>query len=466
MPGKTFPISLNLQDRPVLVVGGGETAARKLRLLLGYGPRLTVVAPDAVLPEVADLAASGRIVLHTRPFAAVDAFGHAVVFSAAGEPVDAEVAAAARAANIPVNVVDRPDLSDFLMPAIVERGPVTVAISTDGTAPVLARLLREKIEALLPARLGDVAAFAARFRSAVKASLGDAAQRRRFWERFFDGPVAELVLAGALPEANRRMVSELGSGAAPKGAIYIVGAGPGDPDLLTFQATRLMQQADVVLHDDLLGPGIMDKVRRDAERIYVGKRAGHHAMSQDEINALMVREAKAGRRVLRLKGGDPFVFGRGAEEADYARARGVDVFTAPGLTAALGCAASAGIPLTHRDDASSVTFVTGHGKDGAPEADWKALVAQRQTIVVYMGLKQAGRIAAQLIGAGLYAGTPVAIVEDGTRPTQKVSTGILADLGPLAERHADGGPALLIIGDVVRHAKAWAPPELALTAAW
>lgn len=337
-----LPIFVGLRDRRVLVVGGGEAAVRKIRLLARTAAVIVVVAPT-VDAEIAGLAAEGRVRLERRDFAPADVQGCAIAFAAAADPaIDDAVAQAAAAAGVPVNVVDRPDISSFIMPAIVDRDPVVVAIGSGGTAPVLVRNLRAQIESLLPARLGALARFAARFRRSAQALIAGAIDRRRFWERFFDGPVAARVLAGdergaseaMLPVLNRAPIA--GRGAVERGVVYIVGTGPGDPDLLTLRALQLMQQADVVLHDELIVPEILDRVRRDAVRIHVGKRKGWQARSQDEINALMVQEARKGQRVLRLEAGDPFVLGRGGEEVEHLRRHGVPVVAAPGITAAPG----------------------------------------------------------------------------------------------------------------------------------
>jgi uroporphyrin-III C-methyltransferase/precorrin-2 dehydrogenase/sirohydrochlorin ferrochelatase len=454
-----LPLFVDLRRRRVLIVGGGETAAQKLRLLCKAGARVTVIAeqPGA---EIAGMAEAGEIILERRGFVTADVEGCAVVVSACPAN-DEAVSAAARAANIPVNVVDRADLSNFLVPAIVDRSPIVVGISSSGTAPLLARLLRARLETLLPARLGDLAGFAARFRTAVRGVIGDARGRRRFWERFFDSPAAEAVLAGNERAAREAMLPMLNrdTAQAENGVVYLVGAGPGDPDLLTFQALRLMQRADVVLYDELIGPEILDRVRRDAERIYVGKAKGRHALPQDEINRLLVDQATAGKRVLRLKGGDPFVFGRGGEEMDYLHHRGIEVIAAPGITAALGCLAAAGIPLTHRDMASSVTFVTGHAKAGDAEPDWASLAQKDHTLVVYMGLTNAATVGARLIAAGLGDTTPVAVIQNGTLADQVVATGALCELGRLAAPLAGQGPALLVIGQVVTLAPAWSQSQ-------
>jgi uroporphyrin-III C-methyltransferase/precorrin-2 dehydrogenase/sirohydrochlorin ferrochelatase len=448
-----FPAFLDLDGRRCLLVGGGEIAARKLRLLLKARAVVTVVAPQ-VGDEIADLAARGEVRWIRRGFAPEDVSGQAVVLAATGlAEVDERVAAAAHAAGRPVNVVDRADLSSFIVPAIVDRDPVVVAISTAGTAPVLARRLREQIESLLPAGLGRLARLAGSFRGAVRANLADGNARRRFWERFFDGPIAERILAGDERGARERMLALVNGRVAAdefSGGVAIVGAGPGDPDLLTFRALRLMQRAEVVVYDRLIGPAILDYVRRDAERVCVGKSPGRRGWTQDEINALMLRHARAGRQVVRLKGGDPFVFGRGGEELAFLRRHGIPVEVVPGITAAGGCAAYAGIPLTHRDHAQAVTFVTGQGKDGDPDLDWAALARARQTLVIYMGVAAAGRIAARLVEHGLAPTTPVAVIENGTHPDQKVVFGTLDRIETVVRANGIRGPAVIIVGEVVR----------------
>ena len=460
-----FPAFLDLDGRDALVIGGGESAARKIRLLRKAGARVTVVAP-AANDEIRDLHRDDAVVWRRRRFATDDIGGQAVVYSATGDDaVDQAVSTAAQAAGLPVNVVDRPDLSTFIMPAIVDRDPIVIGISSAGTAPVLARRIRERIEALLPARLGALARFAERFRAAVAANLETHGARRRFWERFFDGPVANAVLQGDETAARERMLTLVNHRPAArqdaKGIVHIVGAGPGDPDLLTLRALRLIQQADVVFYDNLIGPEILDYVRRDAERVYVGKSRGHHTASQDEINARMAAQAGAGARVVRLKGGDPFIFGRGGEEQAYLRARGIDVVVVPGITAAAGCAAAAGIPLTLRGTAQALTFVTGHASDGEPDLDWAALAKRNQTLAIYMGVSTAGTIAARLMEHGVAASRPVAVIENGTRADQKVVTGELGSLEPLMKQSGITGPALIVVGEVVREADATALPDIA-----
>ncbi len=450
-----FPAFHDLSTHPSLVVGGGELAARKLRLLLKAGAGAVVVAPTAGA-EIRELARDGAVTWHRRAFAAGDIAGCGLVISATGLPaVDETVAQAAADLGIPVNVVDRPDLSSFITPAIIDRDPLVIGICSGGDAPILARDLRARIESLLPANLGRLARFAGAFRSAVTAKITEATQRRRFWEHFFRGPIAEKVLAGDEVGAREAMLGLINGRAVQKpsaGSVAIVGAGPGDPDLLTFKAMRRLQEADVVLYDKLIGPDIIDYARRDAERIYVGKTKANHSKTQDDINALMAEHALAGKRVVRLKGGDPFVFGRGGEEMDYLQERGVAVEVVPGVTAAAGCAAAVGIPLTLRGTAQAVTFLTGHASDGEPDLDWSNLANGKQTLAVYMGISTGGTVARRLIEHGLPAATPVAIIENGTRPEQRIVTGRLEELPHRLQDAGITGPALIIIGEVARKA--------------
>jgi len=449
---KYYPAFMDLSGRPALLVGGGECAARKLRLLLKAGARVTVVAPCSTR-EITDHAEAGRVALSRRRFHRDDLEGQVLVIGATGLPrVDFEVSRAAEAAGVPVNVVDRPELSTFITPAIVDRDPVVIGISTGGTAPVLARRIRATIEALLPSRLGHLARFAGSFRSAVAAVVPDGRSRRVFWDAFFDGPIARSVLAGndrAARETMLSLVNRRGAEEAPGGSVAIVGAGPGDPDLLTLRALAALQSADVVVYDRLIGPEILDRARRDAERIYVGKAKGHHVAGQDEINALLLDRARDGQRVVRLKGGDPFIFGRGGEEVDYLRRHGIAVELVPGITAATASAASVGIPLTHRGLAPAVTLVTGHGAEGEPDVDWAALASSRHTVAIYMGLSTAGRVAERLIAHGRAPGTPVAVVAKATLPDQRIETGRLGELERLVRESAIEGPALILIGEVV-----------------
>ncbi|TQV81935.1 siroheme synthase CysG [Denitrobaculum tricleocarpae] len=452
-----FPTFFQLSEKACLVVGAGETALRKVRLLRKAGAEITVVTdaldPREIASELLTLERDTGLRIERRKFRTEDVEHRALVVSATEIPErDALVADTAREAGRPVNVVDRPDLSDFITPAIVDRDPITIAISSAGTAPVLARRLRSQIEAMLPARLGALAEFADSFRAAVKANIQDGRGRLRFWERFFDGPEAASVLSGDETAAREQMLTLVNAASArqtPKGRVAIVGAGPGDPDLLTFKAMRALQHADVVVYDKLVGPEILDYARRDAERIYVGKTRGHHTRSQDEINAILVREARLGKHVVRLKGGDPFIFGRGGEEQDMLAQHGIDVEVVPGITAAAGCAAASGIPLTHREHAQAVTFVTGHAKDGEPDLDWAALAGLKQTLVIYMGVSTIGRTCERLIEQGLNPQTPAAVIENGTLPEQRTVTGSLADLAALVAANGIKGPGLFIVGDVV-----------------
>ncbi|MBD9415015.1 uroporphyrinogen-III C-methyltransferase [Pseudomonas sp. PDM16] len=451
-----LPLFHKLQGRTVLVVGGGEVALRKARLLSDAGGRLRVVAPE-VRGELRELAGEEGVLL--RGYESADLQGVALVIAATDdEPLNARISAEAQALGIPVNVVDAPALCSVIFPAIVDRSPLIVAVTSGGDAPVLARLIRAKIETWIPATYGQLAGLAKKFRERVKQLFPDVQQRRVFWEDVFQGQIAESVFAGKLAEADR-LLEEKVAGAAPRalGEVYLVGAGPGDPDLLTFRALRLMQQADVVLYDRLVAPAIIELCRRDAERVYVGKRRSEHAVPQDEINQLLVDLAKQGKRVLRLKGGDPFIFGRGGEEIEQLAAEGIQFQVVPGITAASGCAAYAGIPLTHRDHAQSVRFVTGHLKDGSTDLPWADLVAPGQTLVFYMGLVGLPSICQELIAHGRAADTPAALVQQGTTQNQRVFTGTLANLPQLVAEHEVHAPTLVIVGEVVtlREKLAW-----------
>ena len=453
-----LPLFHNLNGRTVLVVGGGEIALRKARLLSEAGAVLRVVAPE-IESQLTELVTDGGGHFEVRGYAPGDLSGCVLAIAATdNEPLNAQVSGDARALGIPVNVVDSPALCTVIFPAIVDRSPLMIAVSSGGDAPVLARLIRARIETWIPAVYGELAGLAKRFRSQVKARFSDVQQRRVFWEEVFQGQIAERALAGQRLEAESLLEQKL-SGAEPKtlGEVYLVGAGPGDPDLLTFRALRLMQQADVVLYDRLVAPAILDLCRRDADRIYVGKQRAAHAVPQDQINQLLVTLAKQGKRVLRLKGGDPFIFGRGGEEIEELAAHDVPFQVVPGITAASGCAAYAGIPLTHRDHAQSVRFVTGHLKDGSCDLPWSELVAPSQTLVFYMGLVGLPVICQQLIAHGRAADTPAALVQQGTTVNQRVFTGTLSNL---AERVADEhvqAPTLIIVGEVVqlREKLAW-----------
>jgi len=453
-----LPLFHKLQGGRVLVVGGGEIALRKARLLADAGAALRVVAPE-VDAELAALAREGGGDVRVRGYQVADLDGCRLVIAATDDPaLNAQVSAEAQARSLPVNVVDAPALCTVIFPAIVDRSPLVVAVSSGGDAPVLARLIRAKLEAWIPSAYGELAGLAARFRHKVKSLYPDVNQRRGFWETVFQGPIAERQLAGQGAEAERLLQAMVdGAPVQQGGEVYLVGAGPGDPDLLTFRALRLMQQADVVLYDRLVAPAIIELCRRDAERIYVGKRRADHAVPQEKINQLLVDLAKQGKRVLRLKGGDPFIFGRGGEEIEELAEQGIPFQVVPGITAASGCSAYGGIPLTHRDYAQSVRFVTGHLKDGTSNLPWDDLVAPAQTLVFYMGLVGLPTICAELIRHGRAASTPAALIQQGTTRNQRVFTGTLADLPELVARHEVHAPTLVIVGEVVqlREKLAW-----------
>lgn len=457
-----LPVFLDVRLRSCLVVGGGEVAARKVELLMRANATVTVVAPE-LGTSLAKYRDAGRLKHHARAFLASDLDGSALVIAATdNDAVNREVSRQCRERAIPVNVVDAPELCSFIVPSIVDRSPVIVAVSSGGASPVVSRILRTRLETMLPARYGKLAALAATFRERVKRRFPATAQRRRFWEEVLQGPVTEMVLTGR--ERAARLAIEVAlqqdsPASLSVGEVYLVGAGPGDPDLLTFRALRLMQQADVVVYDRLVTPAILDLVHRGAEQIYVGKACRDHSLPQEEINRLLVRLARQGRRVLRLKGGDPFIFGRGGEEADVLAEQGIPFQIVPGVTAASGCAAYAGIPLTHRDHAHSCVFVPGHLKDSG-ELNWQALAEPHQTIVVYMGLHALGKICQRLIAAGLSATTPAALVQNGTTQSQRVLVGDLASLPAKASDLAKSPPSLLIVGQVVKlHERlAWFEP--------
>lgn len=446
-----LPIFLDVRGQPCLVVGGGDVAARKTAMLLRAGASVTVQAPALCAALEAEVAAQ-RIVHRAGIFSDESLNGYSLAIAATDdESVNRAVAAASRSRHIPVNVVDVPALCSFIMPSIVERGPLIVAVSSGGRSPVLARLLRARLETLIPAGYGRLAALAAEFRDKVKARFAFA-ERRRFWERTLQGPIAELVMSGredAAREAMQASLDDTRLGFAG-GEVSLVGAGPGDPDLLTFRALRLMQQADVVVYDRLVSKPVLDLVRRDAEFIYAGKERAMHTLPQEDINQLLVRLAKEGKRVVRLKGGDPFIFGRGGEEIDTLAAEGVPFQVVPGITAASGCAVYAGIPLTHRDHSQSVVFVTGHLKDGGMDLNWPALAQPNQTVVFYMGLLGAEILCRELISNGLPASTPAALVQQGTLPEQRVLVGTLDTLPEIVRVSNVKAPTLIIIGEVVR----------------
>lgn len=443
-----LPIFCRLDNKPVLLVGGGEVAERKARLLLDAGAQLTVVAPE-LDPELAELADNGSIEWLAGEFAPAQLTGKWLVVAATDRrEVNALVYQSANQARIFANVVDDPTRSSFIMPSIIDRSPLMVAISSGGKAPVLARLLREKLEALLPQHLGAVAAFAGSLRERVKARFATMGERRRFWERLLGADrLGQALARGDGASANQLADNLFAEESKAHGEVVLVGAGPGDPGLLTLHALRQMQQADVVVYDRLVSDEVMALVRRDARRIFVGKQAGNHCVPQEGINQLLLEEAKKGQRVVRLKGGDPFIFGRGGEELETLVGSGIGFQVVPGITAASGCAAYAGIPLTHRDHAQSVRFVTAHGKGGARDLDWPLLARDKQTLVFYMGLSSCAVIREQLLAHGKGGDTPVALIERGTQPCQRVIRGTLNELPALAV--GVESPALIMVGSVV-----------------
>ncbi|NND91104.1 MAG: uroporphyrinogen-III C-methyltransferase [Granulosicoccus sp.] len=451
-PTQDFPAFLDMGGRRVVVVGGASSARRKLARLVDCGARIEIIAPA---PDEAMLAcvAEHDLHLHQRDWLADDFRGVCLVVAASDDAqLDAAVANAAQAAGCWVNVANQPRISSFLIPSLIERSPLQVAVSSGGTSPVLARLLAARIDAYLPRTYGELGKLAQRYHERIRRKFGSPRQRRRFWEQMLNGRVGELILQNRPAQADTLLEQALQDtlGDADRGEVYLVGAGPGDPDLLSFRALRMMQQCDVVLFDRLVSEPVMALVNPRAEHIYVGKQRRDHAVPQASINSLLVSHARRGRRVLRLKGGDPFIFGRGGEEIETLAAHGIAFQVVPGITAAAGCASYAGIPLTHRDHAQSCLFVTGHLKDGTVDLDWPALARSRQTVVIYMGLVGLPVICQQLIRHGLPATHPVAIVSQGTLHNQQVLTGTLADLPEQVRREAITPPTLIIVGEVVR----------------
>ena len=444
-----FPAFLDLHGAPVLIVGGGEIAARKLALLSQAGASVTVVSPRATA-GISGRAKEGGLRLLARRFEPADVAGMRIVIAATGDQdVNAAVARAAREAGIPVNVVDDAALSTFIVPAIVDRSPLVVAISSGGVAPMLATRVRALIENLLDESWGRLALFAERWRARIRSGIADLAARRRFYDWLLDGPAATLVHAGRNSAADRLLEERLAARhAKPTGSVTLVGAGPGDPELLTLRALRALQAADVILVDRLVSPQVLARARRDAEIVDVGKTPGGHGARQERINRMLVAEARRGRRVVRLKCGDPFVFGRGGEELEYLERHGIAFDIVPGITAALACAAYAGIPLTHRDHAQGLQFVTAHCRASIDAIDWTGLARPGQTLAFYMGVAELVAIRDRLTAAGLSPATPAALVENGTRDNQRVVVTELADLPGAAQRHSVGSPSMLFVGDV------------------
>src|SRR6266446_6859566 len=442
-----LPVFLDTAAGVVVVVGSGEPALGKLRLLRAAGAHVRWFSRDAdVAEEMLPPSAQGRLEISFGDPLKVDLSNALAVVSAAGDALDAQIAARARRHRIPVNVVDRPELSTFIFPAIVDRGEVVVAIGTGGASPVLARRLRELIEALLPARIGDLAQLIGRHRRRF-AAVPQALSPRRFWQNVIAVPIAEAVLAGRSGEAEAHLVAAIdGNGARHSGdagrteTVFLVGAGPGDPDLLTLRALHALADADVVFYDELVTAAVLDRARRGAEQVFVGKRRGEAGIRQDEINRRLVAAARAGHRVVRLKAGDPFVFGRGGEELEYLREAGVPVVVVPGITAALGCAAEVGLPLTFRNEAAAI--------------DWSGLADRQTTVVVYMGLATAAAVRDGLIAAGRDGATPAAVLARGTRPDSQAAVGRLEELAALAAEVGEG-PAILVIGEVAARSAPW-----------
>ena len=461
-----LPIFLDIRGKTVVITGGGTLAARRVERALSAGARVKLFAAE-LSDEFRPFRDHGALEVFSRAPGPDDLKGAILAYGAEEDfGRDKHLHDLAKAAGVLVNVADTMELCDFISPAILDRSPLVAAISSSGASPILARIIKAELESAIPATFGELSGFLGRYRDEVAARITDAVRRRRFWGDVVDSAVAERVMAGDLGGAEtalRDKLTAFGDAAGGKavGEVYLVGTGPGDPDLLTFRALRLMQRADVVLYDRLIGPRIMTLVRRDAERIYVGKRPNEHTMSQEEISQLLVRLALEGRRVLRLKGGDPFIFGRGGEEIEAIAAHGIPFQVVPGVTAAAGCAAYAGIPLTHRDHAQACIFVTGHGKDGSVDLNWEALIQPNQTVAIYMGLAMIGPLMAAFIAHGLAPDMPVAVIDNGTRRAQRVVTGTAADVAAKTAEAQLGGPAIIIIGTVVtlRDQLAWFKPE-------
>jgi uroporphyrin-III C-methyltransferase/precorrin-2 dehydrogenase/sirohydrochlorin ferrochelatase len=456
-----LPVFLDLQAGPVLLVGGGELARAKLRLLVSAGARVRWFATDGNQdlrgPDNADAA---QIELGAGDPLTTDLNRVIAVLCAGAGEIGVAMSARAKAAGLPVNVMDDLDHSTFIFPAIVDRGDVVVAVGTGGTSPVVARRVRERIEAMLPARIGDLAGFIGRYRKSINGRIAATPLRRRFWERVIDGPIGALVLAGRAAEAEQALTdiadpaAFAGAHGAAEGRVTLVGAGPGDPDLLTIKALRALQDADVVFYDELVSTEILDRVRRDASRIPVGRRAGKPGIGQAAINRLMIEAAKSGQRAVRLKGGDAFVFGRGGEEVEALRQAGVSYSVVPGITAALGAAAQFEVPLTFRNEALRITFLTAHKAGDADTVDWSALTDEKMTVVVYMGMTAASSVRNGLLAAGRSPQTPVGVFARATLPDAQAEVGTLDELADLAAR-IGRGPAILVIGDVVAHSAPW-----------
>ncbi len=446
-----FPISLKLQQQRCLIVGGGHIALRKATLLAKAGARIDIVAPkieEQLLQLVTTTNGQYFVEVFSEKFLSTP---YRLVIAATNDPqVNKTVFEQCEVRNLLVNSVDDIPHCRFMVPAIIDRSPLVISVASNGTSPVLSRQIRTQLETSIPHGMGKLAEFSGKWRNQVKEKISNPDERRIFWENLYASPLKEQVFNDNLDVANSMLEQALQEWKAPKGEVYLVGAGPGDPELLTLKALRLMQQADVVIYDRLVSQPILELCRRDATKIYVGKARSNHSVPQDGINALLVEYAQHGKRVCRLKGGDPFIFGRGGEEIQELFQAGVPFQVVPGITAASGCSAYAGIPLTHRDYAQSVRFLTGHLKEGSPELPWNELVYENQTLVLYMGLVGLERICEQLIAHGQRPDMPVALISKGTTPEQKVVVGSLADIASKVTEHQIHAPTLTIIGEVVR----------------
>ena len=448
---KYFPIFVDLRSRPCLVVGSGMAATAKARRLVDSGADVTAISMDPT-EELQVLADQRSLLLKRRAFKKSDVKGMVLVIAASGIlSHDRLVSESAQEFGIPVNVVDRTNLSDFIVPAIINRSPMQIAISSGGAAPSLSVRVKEQVESILPERIGALATFARNQRSEIKRLLPDLGARRKFWRTFFNSSLARRMLSGIGGVTTGdvvKLVTNLGSYEQREGEVAIVGAGPGDPELLTIRALQKLQNADVIIYDRLVPPTILDRARPEAKRIFVGKKSGGHVCGQDEINRILLKQAQSGQQVVRLKGGDPFIFGRGGEERSFLLSHGITVDVVPGITAALGCGAATGIPMTHRNVTQAVTFITGHGETGT-DLDWGSLARMQHSLVIYMGVASGGTIAARLIAHGMSELTPVGIVENGSLPEQKFVKGKLKNLGGLIEENGISAPAVIVIGRVV-----------------
>lgn len=450
-----FPIFVDTQNQDCLVIGAGEVAARKIELLLKTEAHIQVIAPYAC-NTVLQYAEQGKITLLQRRFQDADIQQQTLIFVATdNSELNAHIHHLAKSKGIMVNVVDNTPLCRFITPAIVDRSPIVIALSSGGSAPVLLRYIRQKLETVIPHSINKLGGLFERFRDRVKAAFNDVDSRRAFWEDVMEGQIAEHALNNQSDKAELKLIEKLTQAEAntdaqnSQGAVYLIGAGPGDPELLTFKALRLMQKADVVVYDRLVSKDILEMVRRDAEKVYVGKAKSNHTLPQGDINQLLVERALAGQRVVRLKGGDPFIFGRGGEEIETLFEHNIDFQVVPGITAATGAASYSGIPLTHRDHAQSVVFATGHLKDNSIDLDWPALAQKNQTLVFYMGLTGLQIICDQLIQHGMSAAMPIGLVQSATCENQRVVTGTLSDIVTKAEQSGLKPPTLIIVGTVV-----------------